>query len=273
MLAQLDLKTSLTNLPPTATWALQHVSLPDNGAQITEAIKSHDAIAVSNGGLKLGLGTVAYVIEGRDTTWRIQGVNKLPGPIKEGDSHWCEVSGLYAVILFIGITICCDNETALQIFDPGFLPDSKQSNFDLVGACWRLKNMVPITWSTEHIKGHQYRHTPVQALSRKAKLNVAMNRTATLYWIYLAAKRGPMPTPETREIYEEERQLWNGEQKLIHPSRKKLYPSMQDYVTNMWWIRNQHISREVHGLIDYDAVEDVMQHLSIPRRRYVTKVA
>jgi hypothetical protein len=163
--AQLDLKARLTKLPPTATWALQHVSLPDNGVQIAEAIKSYDAIAVSDGGLKLGLGTAAYVIEGKDAKGRIQGVNKVPGPIKERDSHRCKVSGLYAVILLIqeicnthaiskgGITVCCDNETALQIFDPDFLPDPKQSNFNLAGACWRLKNKVPITWSTEHVGG------------------------------------------------------------------------------------------------------------------------
>jgi hypothetical protein len=259
--------------------------MPDNGASIAEAIKEHTAIAVSDGGLKLGLGTAAFVIEGRTTAGRIRGVNKVPGPIKEGDSHRCEVSGLYVVILLVrdicktydilqgGITICCDNTTALQIFDPDYLPDPKHPNFDLVGACWRLKNTVPITWATEHIKGHQDKHTPVHALSKKAKLNVAMDRTATAYWIHLVSQGGSMPIPEAREIYGEEWQLWNGEQKLTHPSRNKLYPIMQDYVSDMWWIRNQHISQEAHAVIDYDAVEDAMQHLSIPRRRYVTKVA
>jgi hypothetical protein len=48
---------------------------------------------------------------------------------------------------------------------------------------------------------------------------------------------------------------------------------MQDQATDMWWIREKHISHEAHATIDYDAVEDVMQHLSIPRRQYVTKVA
>jgi hypothetical protein len=133
---------------------------------------------------------------------RIRGVNKVPGPIKEGGSYRCEVSGLYAVILLVreickthsiqqgGITICCDNTTALQIFDPDYLPDPKHPNFDLVGACWALKNTVPITWETEHIKGHQDKNTPIQALSRKAKLNVAMDRTATAYWIHLVSQIG-----------------------------------------------------------------------------------
>jgi hypothetical protein len=133
--------------------------------------------------------------------------------------------------------------------------------------------MVPITWETEHIKGHQDRSMPIHALSRKAKLNVAMDRTATAYWIHLVSQGGSMPSPDVGEIYGEEWQLWNGEQKITHPSRKQLYPMMQDYDTDMWWIRNGHISQQAHAVIDYDAVDDAMQHLSIPRRRYVTKVA
>jgi hypothetical protein len=41
----------------------------------------------------------------------------------------------------------------------------------------------------------------------------------------------------------------------------------------MWWIRERHILHEAQAIIDFDAVEDAMHHLSIPRRRYVTKVA
>jgi hypothetical protein len=279
------LQREIDQLPPTATWALKHLSIPDDGAHIAEAITTHTAIAVSDGGLKMGLGTAAFVIESRNSTGRIQGVNKVPGPIKEGDSHRCEVSGLYAVILLVkaickrhsinqgSITICCDNTTALQLFDPDYLPDPKHPNIDLVGACWSLKNTVPITWHTEHIKGHQDRHQPVDTLSRKAKLNVAMDKTATAYWIHLVSHSNTMPTPDEGTIYGEGWQLWNGEGKITHPSRKTLYPLMQDQVTDMWWTRERHITHEAHAIIDYNAVEDAMQQLSIPRRRYVTKVA
>jgi hypothetical protein len=82
-----------------------------------------------------------------------------------------------------------------------------------------------------------------------------------------------MISPDAGEIYGEGWQMWNGEQKITHPSRKALYPLMQDQVSDMWWLREHHISQEAQAIIDYDAVEDVMQHLSIPRRRYVTKVA
>jgi hypothetical protein len=48
---------------------------------------------------------------------------------------------------------------------------------------------------------------------------------------------------------------------------------MQDQSTEMRWTREQHIHKEAKALVDYDAVQDVMQQLSLPHRNYVTKVA
>jgi hypothetical protein len=261
------------------------LTISDNGKAIAEATKENKAIAVSNGGLMIGLGTAAYVIKGAAIEGRIQGVNKVPGPIKEGDSLQCEVSGLYAVILLIreicalhriqggSITICCDNTTALTVFEPGYLPDPKRSNLDLMGASWAIKNTVPITWHTEHIKGHQDRNCPTQTLSRKTKMNVAMDKTTTAYWIHLVSNSRKMLKPESREIHGEEWQLWKGKHKITHPNQKTLYAIMQDIETNIWWMREKHISPGAHVLINYDAVEDVITHLKGPQRRYVTKIA
>ncbi|MGL5936607.1 MAG: hypothetical protein ACRCZI_13415, partial [Cetobacterium sp.] len=279
------LKERIARLPETAKWALQHVTMTDDGKAIAEAIKTQTAVAVSDGGLKMGLGTAAYVIEGATAEGRVQGVNKVPGPIKEGDSLRCEASGIYAVILLIkeicslhqvtegSIKICCDNTSALKLFDPEYLPDPKQSNLDLIGASWAIKNTIPIEWSTEHVKGHQDRHSTTQGLSRIAKLNVAMDKTATAYWIHLVSNSRRMPSPVNREIYGEGWQLWKGEYKITHPNRKTLYSIMQDVETNIWWMRENHISPQAHAIIDYEAVEDVMKQLKGPRRRYVTKVA
>jgi hypothetical protein len=82
-----------------------------------------------------------------------------------------------------------------------------------------------------------------------------------------------MPRPDTIVVYGEEWQLWNGEKKITHPSRKILYAIMQDRSIEMWWTREQHIQKETKALVDYDAVQDVIQQLSLPCRRYVIKVA
>jgi hypothetical protein len=83
-------------------------------------------------------------------------VNEVPGPIKDGDSHWCEMAGIYAILTMVKIicekhkveqgkiTVCCDNMSALKVFDPSYFPDPKHKNFDLVCACWQLKKDIPI---------------------------------------------------------------------------------------------------------------------------------
>jgi hypothetical protein len=183
------------------------------------AIRAHKAIAASDGGLKFGLGTAAYIIEGHNALGRIKGVNKVPGPIKEGDSHRCKASGLYAIILLVkeicamhqiqdgSITIYCDNTIVLDIFDPDYLPDPKCPNFDLEGTCWALRNKTPIMWKAEHVKGHQDRVAPVHMLSRQARLNIEVDQAAMAYWIHLVTGSRAMPRPDTIAVYGEEWQL------------------------------------------------------------------
>ena len=279
------LSDHLEALPPSAKWALQAITILDNGATIAAAINTNTAIAVSDGSLKLGLGTAAYVLEGQNSTNRIKGVNKVPGPIKDGDSHRCEVSGIYSVILIItsicklhnitngSITISCDNLQSLRIFDPDYLPSPKDLNFDLVVACWTLKNAVPIRWNTEHIKGHQDKHRDINSLSRIARLNVEMDRTAKAYWHHLVVHSRAMPSPDVHPIYGEEWQIWRGTQKIAHPAHKILYALIHDPITEMWWTRNGHATHPAQAVTDWNATESAMHHLPLARRRWVTKQA
>jgi hypothetical protein len=63
------------------------------------------------------------------------------------------------------ITIGCNNETAIRIFDQEYIPSPEHKNFDLISACWKKKNATPIIWEAEHIKGHQDRFLPKHMLS------------------------------------------------------------------------------------------------------------
>jgi hypothetical protein len=167
MIASRSLQERLEKLPALVTWALKHLQLSDNGMTIARSLRGHQAITVSNGGLKYGLEMAAFVLEGQDSIGQIKGMNRVPGLIQEGDSHCCELSGLYAVILLVkeishmhqitqeGITVYCDNETALCVFDPDFSPDPKMKNFDLISACWSQLHTTPIDWKAVHVKGHQ----------------------------------------------------------------------------------------------------------------------
>jgi hypothetical protein len=129
------LRERIQTLPESAKWALQHLQIADNGEAIAQAIWQRKAIAMCDGGLKYGLGTAAFVLEGQNNSRRIKGVNKAPGPIKEGDLLRCKLSGIYAVLTLVGaicklhqitsgsITIWCDSTSALKVLDPEYLPD------------------------------------------------------------------------------------------------------------------------------------------------------
>ena len=95
------LQATIDQLHPDARWSVQNTETTDQGHNIAHALATGQAIAVSDGSLKWGFGTAALVIEGVTDQHRVRAVNVVPGPIKEGDSHRCELSGLYGIVSMI----------------------------------------------------------------------------------------------------------------------------------------------------------------------------
>ena len=274
-------------LPPSASWALQHLQGDIEALQLANAFRDGTAVCVSDGSLKGGLGTAAFILEGNDGIGRLQGVNKVPGPIKEGDSHRCEVSGLYAIALLSNLIckafniprgrarIACDNIAALALFDPEYIPNVKHSSYDLVSATWELIKESPLTWVPEHIKGHQDDWVDVSTLPRVAQMNVAMDHSAKNYWLHLVHSATPDApcTPVMHDIYKEGWQLWAGDNKIINPSTPELYSQVQNPITKRWWVRNTHLTWEGMKQADWDAHRDMHKGLPGGRRRFVTKMS
>jgi hypothetical protein len=98
----------IANLPADLKWAITHVSLPDNGASLAQAIIAETAVSVSDASYKDLFGTAVMVIEGPSTSHRAHAVNIAPGPIKDGDSTHCETGGLIGMMVLIS-AICTDH--------------------------------------------------------------------------------------------------------------------------------------------------------------------
>ena len=281
------LHEALQALPSDAHWALQCLNIHDNGAALAQAIIEHAAVSGSDGSLKLGLGTAAFALQSAAAMNDIKGANLVPGPIREGDSHRCEMAGLYAIILLVhtvckhyGITqgamlVTCDNKHALRTLRPGYIPDPQEPNFDLVLATWTLLQELPITVSGQHVKGHQDDHKMYFLLDRYGQLNVDMDHHAKKYWqeVALSDRHTGVPQPASCQIYKEGWQLWNGDEKITHPSANSLYGIIQDPITQSWWVRHGHSTWEAQQLIDWDATEEHMHQLPLNKRRGVTKLA
>ncbi len=278
-----SLSDRLSRLPDSISWCVRITSLPDDGLTLAQAIQQGTSISVCDGSLKLQTGTAAYVLEGPDSTNRITGVTTVPGPLKEGDSYRCELTGILAVVL-IADTICehhhipsgsmeigCDNSTSLRIFHPDFVPEPYEESFDLVFAIWSRLQRSSITWTPRHVKGHQDDNQRYRRLDRWARLNVEMDCTAKVYWnqVYFSGQHAP----QHHAIDGEGWTIWFGDVKMASPKTDLLYGAIHDHITIGYWVRHNRFPQSAIQDIDWDICEANMKALGLSRRRWVTKHA
>ena len=273
----------LSQLPESALWAVERTSDLHNSQHFANALCDGSAIAVSDGSLKEGLGTSAFVLEGRDSTNRIQGVNPVPGPLTDGDSYRCELAGIYASVLLSdriakyhhlghgSALMLCDNISALKVFDPDFVPNPHGASFDLVSAVHNLLRQTPVQWSAQHVKGHQ--DTKGRILTRYETLNVEMDRRAKDFWHYLVLDESYDMTPKSHPIYKEGWMVYCAGAKISQPSRKALYSQIQDPDTINWWQRHGRFTAVASELIDWHANKQALKKEALGLRRWTTKHA
>jgi hypothetical protein len=246
------------------------------------------AVAVSDGSLKeyahdKAFGTAAFVLEGMDSHNRILGTNIVPGPIKMGMSMRAELSGLIGVVYFINalckqrgitsgaITVACDNEASLWVFDPDFFPNPQKSDTDLVKVLLKGVQESPVHWIPNHVKGHQDKHKKT-GFTRLELLNMEMDEMAKAYWRHLREDGHSMEPPVFRS-HNEGWTLWHGQTKLTQPDSNSLYSLIQDPSTVAYWVRKKRIPEEAVDTVDWEASGTAMTSLPRARRRWVTKHA
>jgi len=236
-----------------ARWAISRSRCTDGGASVARALRAGTLQAVGDGSLKGGFGTSAFVLEAPgEASIRVQGVNIVPGPLAEGDSHRCELASLYAILLVSQAvckthhitqgkaTIACDNKQAISMFNEWYVPDPQDANFDLTSAIWKLLQDSPIQWQNIHVKGHQDDHLQCDKLNRVAQLNVEMDRLAKSFWrhcyIHQHTALQPLEPPQ-HPIHLEGWTLWHGNTKVINPNRQHLYELIHNPITTSKWVR------------------------------------
>ncbi len=120
-----------------------------------EAIRGKYAIAVSNGSFGFQTGTLAFILEGKNSSGHILGVNIVPHCPEDQSSLQSKLAGIYGIIILVykicqehqimegEIEVGCDNIEALRRatdMDYSMLPNhtlstsQPQSNIKLRGA-------------------------------------------------------------------------------------------------------------------------------------------
>jgi len=244
--AHLTLYSRLESLRQSAHWAVQHASVDDDGLHLAQAIRSGQAVVVSDASLHGTSGTSSTVVEGPGPAHRLLCHAQVPGPIKDGDSLRCELAGNYSAVLCVNaiclqhdvtqgsITVACDNINSLRPFKPDYLPDPRDKNLDLMQAVWASVQQSPIDWNPVHVHGHQDRKVK-DSHRRLSALNCEMDSRAKLFYRHLSAVLPTLEAPQL-PIHNEGWTVWSGDIKLPSPSRDCLYAAIQDPVTQLYWI-------------------------------------
>jgi hypothetical protein len=90
-----SIEEEIAGLPPELKCAMDFLSSPDGFETISLAIAEGRCYAVSDGFFKDTCGTAAFMLVTLDDQGHINVVLTVPGPIPEGNSYRCELTGIY----------------------------------------------------------------------------------------------------------------------------------------------------------------------------------
>ena len=163
-------------------------------SKIQQAILNGTLIAVSDGSYNenKGLGTASWILSTQDRTAFITAGAISPGNPEIQTSYRSEILGILGILEEVDAmctqfqltdgtcTIFCDGLSALQVIQEASIQsvNTRQASCDLISACVKLKNKIPITLKYAHVKGHQDDRQQLCNLSVPAQLNVLMDGLA-----------------------------------------------------------------------------------------------
>ena len=192
---QHELLQKLQELPPNLQWALEDIQLPDdNGEAIAASIRANDINVICDGSLKDTFGTSAGKVmdmeEGQGYIVR----NRVPGETKDQNSYRSELCGILAHVIILhaiitihkvdtgGITVVCDNESALWTALGEEKPTAGSASRDILQAIHHITQKTSIKWIRKHVKGHQEDHRPIAELDKWALANIEVDKMAEEFW-------------------------------------------------------------------------------------------
>jgi exonuclease III len=281
----LSLETMVQQLDESEKWAIDFLETPEGTLIMAEIIRAGKCVGVTDASYKNGCGTAAFILVGLDDDHgAIRAVNQVPGPITDGNSYRCEITGIYGILLLIRL-ICllhditegsvhlrCDNLATIRLFDPWFIPNPSQDSFDLVNAIWHMIRASPLTWTAEWVEGHQ--DDTGQPLDRFASLNCEMDRLAKKHRgnVEHAAYIAPQIS-----IAHEGWSIWCNGEKLHSPHRTILYdriyaPKIKKYWTSSHELQpTPRIPPAAFHHVDWNSTEALMRILPLGKQIWCMK--
>ena len=188
-----NLRERLENLPEEDKWAVEQVHLCHEGAEIAEAIKRGEVIAVSDGSFKLQRGTSAAVIEVKNRPGsKIIILNKVPGLPRDQSPFRSELAGVCGVIMVLetlikhfnirkgSIKIGLDGESVVKRLKDTKYLKAKYKSYDLLSFIVEKTIKLPVKIEFFWVQGHQ--DDKGKTITYEGNMNIQCDAMAKAFW-------------------------------------------------------------------------------------------
>ena len=249
---------------------------------LATALQNGTAIAVSDGSYleSEGIGTASWVLSTRDKKNMVTAGARSPGDASIQSSYRSELLGLLGILeeldsrcrkWKIGSGKCrifCDGVSALQMVEDitTLTMTTTLKSCDLLSACVKLKDSIPLELEFIHVKGHQDDEVQVSQLTIPAQLNVLMDTlaknllhdTTTTMTMSLGAHKQSMRLPIHGSF--------------IHQQFKsELYSSIMTARAKAYWVKKQRYDADLCNTISWESVASAQKSMNRTRLRTITK--
>ena len=264
------------------TWWLNIDKLSEGSEyRIAEEIRQGRAVAVSDGSYSedKGKGTASWIITTMDRQNYVTAGAISPGGKEIQSSYRSEILGILGVLeelLYIcqkrriisgGCSIYCDGLSALQVIEKldKETINTKYTSCDLLSACVKLKEKIPINLTFIHVKGHQEDNEELHKLSLPSQLNVLMDSLAKdlLHTETNANEFSPhtlsFPLPKV------------GSTIIYEDVKNNLYKQVTTSKAHAYWVSKQRYQEEDIDNIDWLLQEKAFDSEKSTRQRKLTK--
>ena len=244
------------------------------------ALVNETAVAVSDGSWKNGFGAAAFRV-GDATTEKWQSVGDgdswINGGVTASGSHRAELAGLHGIVATVttaarmenlqggGITVGCDNQSALRSLRKDWHFDAGEADYDLIQSIQYMVKNTTIAIRGKHVKGHQ--DTCGKPLDNWAKWNVAMDTKAKRAWreyqVHHRQRRqqavgGPAWTVSLRK------------QQVQKADATEMYNATAQHETREAWRKHLGMPRKWDS-VDWDAIDKAARYVGEGRKIWAIK--
>ena len=267
----------------TTTWLNIEECSKGNRRAIKTALITGSALAVSDGSYMEieGVGTASWIITDGSKNNFITASAVSPGPPQVQNSYRSELVGILGVLEKLE-SICreeeikggmclvaCDGLSAIKQISNLNLSTvhTRLSSCDIISACIKLINVLPIKIEFGHVKGHQDESISLDELAIPAQLNVFMDdiakelarRTTSEDLIQLPHHKYSFSLPNVASVN-------------IHEHlQRNIAKTIGIHKANKYWIQKGRIKEEHINCINWKAQEKALYMVKGQKRRTITK--